>query len=173
VAESPPRSGRVALSGDDTAATLRLYYRCRRRSIEGMASPRLRSPRRASGQAPTNALGIGAAQALRQPPLGSLRDRQDRQETPKARRPLCLAVTPPWKSRERDLRRYTAGQAGIGKAQPEGTWSSGFPSVRSIVSLQYDLPFCGFCGIVSSLGSHNKIPQKGCHESYQRRTPQW
>jgi hypothetical protein len=45
--------------------------------------------------------------------------------------------------------------AGSGQAR---TWSSGFLSVDSIVSLQYALPLCGFRSIMRLLGNHTKIP---------------
>jgi len=55
--------------------------------------------------------------------------------------------------------RRCSGQAGQAR-----TWSSGFLSEGSIVSLQNLLPFCELCDIMCSLGDHNKIPQKGCNE---------
>jgi len=51
------------------------------------------------------------------------------------------------------------------------TWSSGFLSVGSIVSLQNELPLCGFRFIMSLLGNRNKIPQKGCNEGCYSEKP--
>jgi hypothetical protein len=51
------------------------------------------------------------------------------------------------------------------------TWSSSFLSVGSIVSLQYDLPFCGFRFTISLLGNHTKIPQERSDEGHHTEKP--